>query len=103
MFFILALSSKWFLISLFIGNIESRAEGIYIGQCPRSGPSGSKRAYVGYIDDVSCDANQISLYFSWFSHSVNYTKHNFFFQLKFYKCVVPEFPRAELLTDRNPV
>ncbi|XP_078337259.1 asparagine-rich protein-like isoform X1 [Crassostrea virginica] len=56
------------------GNIESRSEGIYIGQCPRSGPSGSKRAYVGYIDD-----------------------------LKFYKCVVPEFPRAELLTDRNPV
>ena len=66
LFFILALGSIWFLISLFIGNIESRSEGIYIGQCPRSGPSGSKRAYVGYIDDVSCDISQISLYFSGF-------------------------------------
>lgn len=56
------------------GNIESRSEGIYIGQCPRNGPGGSKRAYVGYIDD-----------------------------LKFYKCVLPEVPSPELIVDRNPV
>ncbi|XP_062588066.1 asparagine-rich protein-like isoform X2 [Saccostrea cucullata] len=42
------------------GNIESRAEGFYIGQCPRRA-DGSRRAYVGYIDD-----------------------------LKFYKCVRPD-------------
>ncbi|XP_052715982.1 asparagine-rich protein-like isoform X2 [Crassostrea angulata] len=56
------------------GNIESRSEGIYIGQCPRNGPGGSKRAYVGYIDD-----------------------------LKFYKCVLPEVPSPDLFVDRNPV
>ncbi|XP_048769830.1 asparagine-rich protein-like isoform X2 [Ostrea edulis] len=56
------------------GNIESRAEGMYIGQCPRSAPGGSKRAYVGYIDD-----------------------------LNFYQCVQPNIPSRELLIDRNPV